>query len=333
MALFVLQPDDDLSGFCATGGLPALDATTVRAAGADLHLIATGPAGQPAARASLWWTHAPPLAGETTGCIGHYAASEPEAAATLLAAACARLGAAGCTVAVGPLDGSTFRAYRFVTDFDLGGHARSPFFLEPTNPPDWPDQFIAASFAPLAHYESAVMRLDGPDSRLTEMQAHGASLGIRLRPVDLSVFEEEAARIYPVVMAAFRPNLLFAPISQAEFIGQVAALRPLLHPSLVVLAERAGDVVGFLLALPDAEQARRGETVDTVILKTLAVLPEMSGARVGSLLTAAVHTNAHALGYGTAIHALMHVDNRSRRISAHYARPFRRYTLFVRRLR
>jgi hypothetical protein len=62
------------------------------------------------------------------------------------------------------------------------------------------------------------------------------------------------------------------------------------------------------------------------------VLPEMSGAKVGSLLAAAVHTNAYALGYRTAIHALMHVDNRSRRISAHYARPFRRYTLFARSL-
>lgn len=332
MSVLVLQPGDDLAAFCHVATLPALDGVVVRAARADLHLLAHDPDGRGAARASLWWTQAPPLRDQVVGCIGHYAASSAQAAAALLTTACARLAAAGCSLAVGPLDGSTFRAYRFVTEFDLDGTARAPFFLEPVNPPDWPAHFVAAGFDALAHYESAVTALDGPDPRLAEMQAHGASLGVCLRPVNLDDFDAEAARLYPVVMAAFRPNLLFAPISQTEFIAQVAALRPLLHPRLVQLAEIGGEVVGFLLAMPDANQARRGTAVDTVILKTLAVLPEVAGSKVGSLLAAAVHTHAHALGYRTAIHALMHVDNRSRRISAHYARPFRGYTLFARPL-
>jgi GNAT superfamily N-acetyltransferase len=109
-------------------------------------------------------------------------------------------------------------------------------------------------------------------------------------------------------------------------------VRSLLSPELVVLAERAGELVGFLFALPDFAQAQRGEVIDTVILKTLAVLPSLAGMGLGSLLSAAVHTRAYHLGYRRAIHALMHVENRSRRISAHIAQPFRGYTLFARPL-
>jgi hypothetical protein len=91
-------------------------------------------------------------------------------------------------------------------------------------------------------------------------------------------------------------------------------------------------LVGLLFALPDFAQAQRGEAINTVILKTLAVLPSLAGLGLGSLLTAKVHTQAYQVGYRWAIHALMHVANRSRRISAHTAQPFRGYTLFARPL-
>jgi GNAT superfamily N-acetyltransferase len=109
-------------------------------------------------------------------------------------------------------------------------------------------------------------------------------------------------------------------------------MHSLLAPEMVVLAEREGELVGFLFALPDFAQAQRGQKIDTVILKTLAVLPSLAGIGLGSLLTARIHTQAYHLGYRWAIHALMHVGNRSRRISAHTAQPFRGYTLFARPL-
>lgn len=323
---------EDLRGFCDAPGFPPLDLATVRAVGADLHLVAYDRRGMPGARASLWWTHAPPLEGAVVGCIGHFAAQDAGAAAALLEVACARLVAVGCSLAVGPLDGSTFRAYRFVTQAEFDGTTHPPFFLEPDNPPAWPQAFIAAGFTTLAEYESAITALNGPDPRLAEYQGRAAAQGVTVRSLDAADFDGELARVYAVVMAAFRPNLLFAPISLTEFRAQVTALRPFIHPSLMMLAELHGETVGFLLALPDVHQARRGEPIDTVILKTLAVAPQAASLGVGSLLTAVVHTHAYALGYRTAIHALMHVDNRSRRISAHYARPLRRYTLFARPL-
>jgi hypothetical protein len=64
----------------------------------------------------------------------------------------------------------------------------------------------------------------------------------------------------------------------------------------------------------------------------VAVLPEVSGAGVGSALVALAQEQARALGFRRAIHALMHSANISRKISAHYAQPIRQYTLFAKQL-
>jgi hypothetical protein len=53
---------------------------------------------------------------------------------------------------------------------------------------------------------------------------------------------------------------------------------------------------------------------------------------LGGVLVAQVHRRAHEGGYRRVIHALMHDDNRSRRLSDRFARPIRRYALFAKKL-
>lgn len=334
--------------FCAL--VPALPRHHYSQGKVDQRLIAYVE-GQAVARCSLWWRAVPFLQGERIGCIGHYAALDRTAldraaAAELLATACAELQQAGCTFAVGPLDGSTFRAYRFVTERALqGGDPLPPFLLEPDNVDAWPNDFRAAGFRPWSEYVSDLAPLTGPDPKLESRTEALAAQGVQLRGLDpaifatgatsaasLAAFEKELARFYPLVMTAFAKSPLFTPLSYDEFAAQYAPVRALLSPELVALAEREGELVGFLFALPNFAQAQRGQTIDTVILKTLAVLPSLAGIGLGSLLTAKIHTQAYHLGYRWAIHALMHVQNRSRRISAHTAQPFRGYTLFARPL-
>lgn len=299
---------------------------------ADAHWLALDHRGAPSARCSLWWTYAPPYLHHRTGCIGHFAANDRQAAAALLAQACTELAAAGCTMAVGPLDGNTFRAYRFVTRRSLEGPAHPPFFLEPDNPDAWPADFAAAGFTPLAGYYSAIAPLDGPDPRLEALAAPLAGQEITVRALAPERFDAELARLYDLVMVSFQRALLFAPISREEFMAQYTPLRALLIPQLVLLAEQAGRLVGFLLALPDLAQTQRGEPVDTVILKTVAVLPERRNAGLASALVALAQEEARRLGFRRAIHALMQAGNISRKISAHYARPMRQYTLFAKPL-
>ena len=84
--------------------------------------------------ALLWWRNVPRLPGEALGVIGGFQAKSTAAATDVLARACDALRAERCTLAVGPMDGNTWRRYRFVTEVGT----EPPFLLEPTNPPEWP---------------------------------------------------------------------------------------------------------------------------------------------------------------------------------------------------
>src|SRR5687767_13758004 len=80
-----------------------------------------------AATALLWWSNVPALPGEKLGVIGGFEASSADAAKAVLMQARERLRAEQCTLAVGPMDGNTWRRYRFVTDPGV----EPPFLLEP----------------------------------------------------------------------------------------------------------------------------------------------------------------------------------------------------------
>jgi GNAT superfamily N-acetyltransferase len=326
----LVQPrsPDEWRRFCALPGLSPLTPEVCQRHGPDASwLLADG--GEPAARCSLWWNGTPPHDGHRLGLIGHYAAREAGAAAELLGRACVELEGQGCTLAVGPMDGNTWRRYRLLTS-----RGNEPlFFLEPDNPDDWPAHFTDNGFGTLAEYSSALNGdLRQRDPRADEAAARLAERGIRLRPMRPDHFEQELRDIYALSLLGFQKNFLYTPLAEEEFVEQYRGLRSYLRPELTLLAECDGALVGFLLAVPDLFQARRGGAIDTVILKSMAVHPDHGGAGLGALLMARCQEEAARLGYRRAIHALMHEANRSRRISDRTAQTIRRYTLFARPL-
>jgi GNAT superfamily N-acetyltransferase len=292
--------------------------------GVDRHLMALSGASL-AARCSCWWTRVPERLDERIGVIGHYAAADHAAGGAVIGRAARVLASAGCTLAVGPMDGNTWRRYRFITE---RGEA-PPFFLEPDNPDEWPSHWTAAGFTPLATYSSAANEdLSTEDPRTERSRESLLAAGIRLRELNPSDAEADLQRIFTLSLLAFSGNFLYTPIDEREFMAANRALLPHVRPELVLMAERAGDLVGYMFAVPDMLQARRGEPVDTVILKTMAVHPAVRGAGLGGVLMDDVQRAARTLGFRRAIHALMHEGNRSRRLSDRYARTIRRYTLF-----
>jgi L-amino acid N-acyltransferase YncA len=297
---------------------------------ADANWVVLDQANRLQARCSLWWKSVPRHEDQRLGLIGHYAAAEPEAAAVLLRRACAELTKRGCTMAVGPMDGSTWGNYRLITE-------RGPepvFFLEPDNPSDWPAQFSATGFFSLARYYSCLIPdLSERNSQSRDSAGRLREMGVEIRPIRAGEFASELRKIYHVVSRSFRKSFLYTPISESDFMAQYRLLRSHVRPELVLLAEREGVLIGFVFGVPDFSQLARASVIDTVIVKTLSVLPECAGAGLGGLLVERVQLAARGLGYRRAIHALMHESNASRRISAATnARTIRRYTLFAKRL-
>jgi GNAT superfamily N-acetyltransferase len=323
-----VQNPEQLARFCAPVGLPLLEVEVAARHNADAHWMLQNSTGDVVARCSLWWQTTPVHGDHRLGLIGHYAARDAEAAAQLLELACERLAAQDCTMAVGPMDGSTWQHYRLLTERG----SEPGFFLEPDNPDEWPAHFSGNGFTVLATYVSALAtNLSRPDPRLVRVAERAAARGIRIRALDLERFEAELRCLHRLALAGFEQNFLYTPIDESEFMALYRPLRPTIRPELSLIAERHGQPVGFVFALPDLLQVRRGESIDTVILKTVAVHPDHRSGGLGSLLVARCHEVAHSLGYRRAIHALMHETNDSRKISRrNEARVMRRYALFAR---
>jgi GNAT superfamily N-acetyltransferase len=322
----------DSSGEVA-GNVAPLAPESLLHEGPDAHWVLLRGETSLAARCSLWWKKTPPYPGHSLGLIGHYAAADENSGSQILRHACQQLAARGCTLAVGPMDGSTWRRYRFITERG----AEPAFFLEPDNPDDWPLHFTAERFAPLATYTSALdsdLSSESSDTRprISAIAEHVLRMGVTIRQASTDHMDIELHRIYSVSLDSFQNNFLYTPLEEPEFLAQYRKLLPFFRHEFVLLAERDSTPVGFLFGVPDALRIKRGERNDTVIIKTVAVVPECASAGLGTLLVARIREIAQSLGYGRCIHALMHESNRSRNISAKTASTMRRYTLFARQL-
>jgi GNAT superfamily N-acetyltransferase len=277
------------------------------------------------ASCALWWRATPPLSGRHTGLIGRYRSADASSGEALLAHACTVLARRGCEVAIGPMDGSTWDDYRFVT----ARGAAPRFFLEPDNDDDWPRQFARCGFAPIAHYRSALQTdLRYEDPRLGRVGARLAREGVLVRNIDPDRYRDELQRLHGLAVTGFRSQPYFVPIGEQAFVRRYAAILPFLRPDFVLVAERSGTPVALFLALPDLAQARRGERVDTAIVKTVVALPRRTFAGVAHLLAARAAAVAREAGFRRAIHALMHVANASAHWSARSGATLRHYAIF-----
>ena len=280
------------------------------------------------AHCALWWRETPLHAGQRVGAIGHFAARGAEAGVRILSEACARLAAQGCALAVGPMDGNTWRGYRLVTH----RCSEPPFFLEPDNPADWPEFFCMAGFSVAASYCSVLQHERTiADPRIEDVAHRAAIGGIRIRALDITQLERELHGLHALCLAAFSRNFLFTPLGRDEFIAQYSRLRPYLRPELILIAERDDQPVAFLFALPDALEAQRG-AVTTAIVKTVAALPGRAYAGLGHVLFAGAVQTAMDIGFTRVIHALMHDANGSLKCSQKYGSVIRRYALYGREL-
>jgi len=314
----------EIAHFSAIPCLPQFNAEDFESQRADLHLCTLGGSGDVQARCSLWWKEAPKHEQHRIGTIGHYATANDAAAKAMLTEAEKYLREAGCTLAIGPMNGNTWRSYRLVTE---QGN-QPPFFLEPANPPQWPEQFVEARFASLASYFSAINDdLNQSDPRTESLQHRMAAAGVTIRSAHTDL-REELRGIYRVSRIAFQKNLLYTELPENDFAAMYEPVLPHTRPELVLIAQRHGQCVGYLFAIPDLAQTARGESMDTFIIKTVAILPEPDLRGLGSLLVARAQQIGHVLGFRRCIHALMFEDNISLNISRRYARIMRKYALY-----
>jgi L-amino acid N-acyltransferase YncA len=323
--LFDMQ-QHDYSGVVDPTGF---DPSTLVNDNADQHFAVIGPRDTILARCSLWWRDTPIVDGSPVGAIGHYAADDSQSAGVLLAHACRVLKARGAGYAIGPMDGNTWRRYRFVTE---RGTAK-PFFLEPDNPDDWPDHFGDSGFAACAHYVSE-LNPDFPNRQpaLGTLPEKFRRTGVSVEPIDPAAGASDLNDIYAVICEAFAGSPLYTPLDYESFIRLYAPLLSAVDPRLMLVARHEGRIVGFIFSPPDFLQGDNPDGIDTIVIKTVAILPRSEYSGLGRILIVELLRNAEAMGFRQAISALMHTENRSQKISSGCAGPMRAYAVYAREL-
>lgn len=292
-------------------------------AGADETWVAHDGGGE-RGHIGLWWSDVPSMPDERVGCIGDFEAIDHATTQALLVAGCDRLREVGCSRVIGPMDGNTWRRHRFVTD----PGEREPFFLEPSNPPDWPGWWGSAGFSVLSRYSSSRLVLSEAKSGMDRLERRLTDRGVRVRELDPDRFEDELRQIHQLSLEAFAGNFLYTPLAEDEFVAMYAKVRELVRPGLVWLAEDPDGLAGFVFSVPDALAMQRGEAPD-LIVKTLAVKRDRRTAGLGSLLIDRVQRAGLRGGFTHAIHALQHESNTSLRITDRFGGSvMRRYALF-----
>lgn len=294
----------------------------------DARRVVAERAGVVVARAALHLADELVGAPGTTGMIGYFEATDEAAGVAVLRAAAQRLGDGGAARVIGPMNGSTWARYRLALPPEPSEAAHPPFLSEPTNPSWYPACFEAAGFEPIEHYLSRVAPdLDSLADAAAGARARADEHGIRIEALEPARFEGALEELYTLSLEAFGKNPWYSPLPREEFRRMYQPIQPLVGYGLVLLARRDPDpAAGFLFGFPDLLDP--SGTPTRVIIKTLAVAADARGIGLGTLLMHECHRRAAAAGYEAAIHALMHVDNPSHRISRHGGDVLRRYALY-----
>lgn len=194
--------------------------------------------------------------GEKTGHFGFFETDErPETARALLEAASDWCAGRGLTRLEGPFSPSTnYECGLLVEGFD-----QPPCFMMPYNPPGYPADIEGAGFAKvkdlLAFYLDSTQ---APLDRLERLAERVEAKNLRSRPVRLNRLSEELEKIFAVYNDAWSKNWGFVPLSRKELEALAEDLKWVCDPRLILLLEKDGEPVGFLLAMPDLNRIFKG---------------------------------------------------------------------------
>lgn len=295
--------------------------------------------------------------GETVGNFGFFECVDDTAVArALLDTAAAWLADRGMTVMRGPYSPGANDEYGLLVE----GHATRPALLEGHTPPYYIPLVEGAglrkyweSVAWLATVPSDARRVEEvlPPKLLRAAEWARARTRARLRPMDVARWDDEidlACRIYNEALAHLPAHI---PVTEAEFRNMAASFRPLFDPALALLAEVDGEPAGFVLTLPDLNEALRhangrlwpigalklwwhSRRLRRATVKLLMVRPQFRGRGVEVLLMVETARAIFARGFREVDMSLTGEENEAmqRMMAGMNMRVYRRYRVYERRL-
>jgi GNAT superfamily N-acetyltransferase len=196
------------------------------------------------------------LHGSNVGCFGMFESIDDQRVArALFDRATAWLRARGRTEIMGPIDYST----NYVCGLLIRGFEHPPMILTAHNPPYYAQLIENAGFTKamdlfawwFSNPERAEKRLRRLASALKDRQLP------TIRPVNLKHLRDESRRLRELYNEAWQNNWGYVPFTPEEFDYMTHELKPIVIPDLALIAEVDGEAAGFILCVPDINDALR----------------------------------------------------------------------------
>lgn len=191
--------------------------------------------------------------GPGTGQWGLMEAEREDIVQALLTRAEAWLGEQGMTRALGPISQSIWEEPGLL----IQGHDHPPTVMMGHAKPDyqgWIERAGYSSVKQLLTYDLDITQ-EFPPIVERIIRSGEKNDRIRVRMVDKSRFEEEAAIILAILNDAWSDNWGFVPLTPPEIRDVGVKLKPIVFNDLIRIAELDGRPVAFMITLPDLNEA------------------------------------------------------------------------------
>ncbi|WNJ17835.1 hypothetical protein [Pontibacter sp. G13] len=261
------------------------------------------------------------LDGQACGMVGHYACvNNPRGASYLLGAATQMFHELGWNRWIGPMDGSTWDAYRFRLE-----NRPITCLGEQQHPTYFANHFQQAGCEVMAEYVTSKSYEFPCDPNWRETQARFERRGIRFRTMDMDRYEEELRGVFPLCKAGFRNNYVYTDISESHFLSKYLPLRKFLKAEWIFLAEDEGELVGLMFAYPNLPHIHP----KSVVAKTVVRAPGRKYAGIGRVLANLLHHHMQETAMEELVHAFMILDGNGQALSHRYfGELYQRYHLY-----
>lgn len=240
----------------------------------------------------------------------------------------------GIEIIIGPLNGTTWNTYRYVTEKG----SRRQFLLEPWNEDYSVSLFEKLDFKHLAGYISTVMEGMNSDRRknlnkkIEKLKKFDYYEDIRVESAENKDLLTVLNKVYDLTVEAFKNNFLYSELEREIFLKMYLSYEDKIIKKFFKMLYLRDELIGYVFGIPDYTELGYKGKIDTVILKTIAVSPEYNGKGMGYILINSLVEEAEKEGYENVIYALMHESNVSKNIGLLLGNVLRKYTLFIKEL-
>jgi GNAT superfamily N-acetyltransferase len=190
--------------------------------------------------------------GQGTGQWGMYEVLDAEASAALIATAEEWLRKQGMKRALGPISLSIWDE----PGLEIEGFDESPTAMMGHHRPEYQSWVEAAGYEKAKDLITYALDITNwQDPLIDRLIAAGErNSRIRIRNVDKSKFDQEAALILNLLNDAWSNNWGYVPLTPAEIAYAGKKLKPIIFNELVRIAEVDGEPVAFMLTIPDINE-------------------------------------------------------------------------------